>query len=245
MLKRLNPLAKLTAALLFGLASALFPHFGLGVVLVALLLIVAAANGLGNQVAKVLIGFGVPITFMLLLIQGCYSPLNKTVLVDLGIVQLGLEGTLYALKTVWTLLTFLAGLYLMNQTTSSSELVVALTEKGLPSKAGYLVLASLNVVPQMQRRMAVIREAQEARGLSMEGGPLARIKATVPLFGPVVMSSLTDAEERGAVLETHGFGLSRHKHTSYIQVHHAQEDVLIYLAGVLAVGIGVVGMLVW
>ena len=67
----------------------------------------------------------------------------------------------------------------MNKTTYVGAMVSALTSGGLSAKVGYLVLASLNVVPQMQRRMAVIQEAQSARGLDASGGVIARIKACI------------------------------------------------------------------
>ena len=73
----------------------------------------------------------------------------------------------------------------MNRTTYTGELVADLTERGMPpGKAGYLVLASLNVVPQMKRRMATIQEAQVARGLDMGGDIISRVRATVPLLAP-------------------------------------------------------------
>ena len=68
----------------------------------------------------------------------------------------------------------------MNKTTYTGKLVAALTETGLPPKVGYLILASLNVVPQMQRRMSVIQEAQNARGVETGGGVISRVKAYIP-----------------------------------------------------------------
>ena len=172
-------------------------------------------------------GFGIPITVMLLFIQGCYSPKNVTIIADLGFAKVGLEGVLYALKIVSTLLVFLGAFYIMNKTTYTGKLVAALTGTGMPPKAGYLVLASLNVVPQMQRRMSVIQEAQSARGVETGGGMIARLKAYIPLLGPVVMSSLTDAQERGMTLETRGFGVKGVKQTSYVEVANTKLDKIL------------------
>ena len=103
-------------------------------------------------------------------------------------------------------------------------LAASLTETGLSPKAGYLVLASLNVVPQMRRRMGIIKEAQEARGVETKGNVFSRIKAYVPLLGPVVMSSLTDAQERGMTLETRGFGIVGVKPTSLFELEKTRSD---------------------
>ena len=177
-----------------------------------------------KEFAKIMFGFGIPITVMLMFIQGCYSPKNVTFIADLRFAKVGLEGVLYAAKIISTLLVFLGSFYIMNKTTYTGKLVAALTATGLPPKAGYLVLASLNVVPQMQRRMSVIQEAQSARGVETGGGIIARVKAYIPLLGPVVMSSLTDAQERGMTLETRGFGITGVKQTSYVEVTKSTAD---------------------
>lgn len=221
---RLHPITKVLAIFMLGLCALAWPDFLLGVVLVIALFGVSFVARIAGYFAKIMFGFGVPITVMLMFIQGLYSPKNHTVIVDFGFAQLGLEGVLYAAKVVTGLLVFLGSFTIMNKTTYTGALVAALTSAGLNAKIGYLILASLNVVPQMQRRMSVIREAQNARGLSETGGLVSRIAAYVPLLGPVVMSSLTDAQERGMTLETRGFGITGVKQTSYVEVRWRVVD---------------------
>ena len=147
------------------------------------------------------------------------------------------------LKIVGTLLTFLGSFYLMSTTTYTGKLVAALTASGMNPKVGYLILASLNVVPQMQRRMSVIQEAQNARGVETKGTMMSRLKAYIPLLGPVVMSSLTDAQERGMTLETRGFGIKGVKPTTYVEVTVSASDrvcktcLVLFFVAVLAVSI--------
>lgn len=164
---------------------------------------------------------------MLLFIQGLYSPKNSIIIADLGFAQVGLEGTLYALKISSTLLVFLCTFYIFMQTTKNSETVAALTQSGLNMKIGYLILASLNVVPQMQRKVKIIQEAQESRGVEVTGNFVQRAKAFFPLIGPVVLSSLTDAQERGMTLETRGFSINGVKPTSFIEIKHSNADPLL------------------
>lgn len=223
-IEKMNPNTKLLAIFSLGVSTLLFPSPTLGFGVIVFLFVAAGFAKMLREFSKVMLGFGIPITIMLLFIQGLYSPKNKTILVDFGFAQLGLEGVLYALKIVVTLLVFLGSFFLMNKTTYSGNLVAALTKLGLPGKAGYLVLASLNVVPQMQRRMAVIRQAQEARGVETQGGLLNRFKAYLPLLGPVVMSSLIDTQERGMTLETRGFGIKGVSRTAYVEVTKSSID---------------------
>ncbi|MCI9603556.1 MAG: energy-coupling factor transporter transmembrane protein EcfT [Ruminococcus sp.] len=222
--ENLNPMTKILAVFSLGLGTLIFPNSWLGLGVIVLLFFVAGSAKMLKEFAKIMFGFGIPITVMLMFIQGCYSPKNVTFIADFGFAKVGLEGVLYAAKIISTLLVFLGSFYIMNKTTYTGKLVAALTATGLPPKAGYLVLASLNVVPQMQRRMSVIQEAQSARGVETGGGIIARVKAYIPLLGPVIMSSLTDAQERGMTLETRGFGITGVKQTSYVEVTKSTAD---------------------
>ena len=212
-IEALNPMTKILAIFSLGLGSLIFPNSWLGIVIIIGLFFVAAMAKMLVPFAKMIFGFGIPITVMLMFIQGCYSPKNETVIFDLGFAKFCEEGALYALKIITTLLVFLGTFYIMNKTTYTGKLVAALTASGLNPKAGYLVLASLNVVP--------------ARGVETGGSLSGRIKAFIPLLGPVVMSSLTDAQERGMTLETRGFGIKNVKQTTYVEVTKSQADKIL------------------
>lgn len=226
-IEKLNPMTKILAVFSLGCSTLISPNLWLGAAVIIGLFAVAYMAKLLKEFTKLLLGFGLPITVMLLFIQGCYSPKNVTFIADLGFVKVGLEGVLYGLKIISTLLVFLGAFYIMNKTTYPGKLVAALTKSGLSPKAGYLVLASLNVVPQMLRKMSVIKEAKQARGVEIVGGIFSRIKAYVPLLGSVVLSSLTDAQERGMTLETRGFAIAGVKQTSYIEVTKTKADKII------------------
>lgn len=229
----LNPITKLLLVMSLGVGCMVYPSPFLGYGLLLVILLLAGFMGFGKNTGVLILGFGIPVTLMLLFIQGLYSPQNKTILADLGFAQVGLEGTLYALKISSTLLVFLTTFYLFMQTTKNSETVAALTQSGLNMKIGYLVLASLNVVPQMQRKVKTIQEAQESRGVEVTGSFLQRAKAFLPLIGPVVLSSLTDAQERGMTLETRGFSIKGVKPTSFVDVRNCRADTVLKLFAAL------------
>ena len=58
----------------------------------------------------------------------------------------------------------------------------------------------------MVERASVIQAAQRARGLDTEGSLRARLRGVLPLVGPVILSSLTEVEERSLALEVRAFG---------------------------------------
>jgi energy-coupling factor transport system permease protein len=58
----------------------------------------------------------------------------------------------------------------------------------------------------MAARAGTIAAAQRSRGLDTEGSILARARGFLPLIVPVVLSSLTEVEERSLALEVRAFG---------------------------------------
>lgn len=224
---RMDPRAKIYAIFCLGISAIVFPYYQFSYLIVISLCIVAAIAKMFKKFTKFMLTFAIPITIMLMFIQGLYSPKNVTFIADFGFAKLGLEGVEYALKVVGSLLVFLGSFYLMTTTTYTGRLVAALVASGMSMKAGYLVLACLNVVPQMQRRMLIIQEAQSARGVDTQGGFFSRMKAYIPLLGPVVMSSFTDAQERGMTLETRGFGIKNVKPTTFVEANKRTSDRVI------------------
>jgi len=221
---KLHPMVKIYGILCFGTGCAIFPFIWLAYIVTAFLFFVAYKGKILGRFSRFILAFAVPITLMLLIIQGLYSPKNVTVLADFGFARLGLEGVMYTFKIVGTLMVFLGSFYIMTTTTYPGKLVAALQDAGLDPKAGYLVLASLNVVPQIQRRIAIIQEAQTARGVEVEGGVFMRFKAFLPIIGPTVMSSLIDVQERGMTLETRGFGAKDVKPSSFIELNLTNRE---------------------
>lgn len=217
------------------------PLFGLGCLIFYFIL--AAACGYLKSFGKLMIGLGIPVILVLIFVQGFFGTRNETVLIDFGFATLGLEGTIYALHTSFAILVLVGGFQIFLEYTYIGELIADLTDRGVSPTAGYLVLACFNVVPQMQQKLATIQEAQTARGFSNEGNIISRLKGTIVLIAPVILSSILESSERAMTLETHGFGLPG-KHTSYIAVHHTSADTPIIILSVVLVVVAVIANIV-
>jgi energy-coupling factor transport system permease protein len=215
---RLHPMTKIVAVLCFGIIGFASPTPILPYVFLLGLIYISHLAKLSKKFIRYVVPFGIPLLIMLLIIQGFFSAKNETVLYDFGFAQLGLEGTLYAVKQVGSVLVFLGSFYLFTTTTHPGKLVTSFVDAGVSPKIGYLLLATFQIFPQMQMRLSTIREAQVARGLEIEGNLLQRAGAFLPLIGPLVMSSLMSVQERGMTLETRGFGSSNKNITSFIEI---------------------------
>ena len=113
--RRLNPITKLLMVPIFGLATIIFPNLYLGLVLLILVVFLAWQAKILKGFLKITVGFGIPIALMLFIIQGLYSPSNKTYIANLGFAKLGLEGLMYGTKLLVTLLVFVGAFYVFSE----------------------------------------------------------------------------------------------------------------------------------
>jgi energy-coupling factor transport system permease protein len=113
----------------------------------------------------------------------------------------------YALLQGLRLLVVMETAFLFVLTTHPAKLVASLLARRLPNTVGYVVLATLQSVPMLQRRAATILDAQRARGLEVEGGLVTRLRAYLPLIAPLVLSALSEVDERALALETRAFSV--------------------------------------
>jgi energy-coupling factor transport system permease protein len=100
-------------------------------------------------------------------------------------------------------------------TTHPSELMSDLTRRGLPPQFAYVIISTLQILPQIQAKAQTIIAAQRSRGLDTESSFLRRAGLLVPLVGPLVFGSLVEVEERAIAIEARGFTSTRVKTSLY------------------------------
>ncbi len=235
-LHRRNPLTKLLALLLVLLASFLLPPLVLPVLFVAILAAVWSAGLLRPALRSMRIPALLLIS--ILVVNGFFFPGATDVLLTVGPFSLTREGLTFGLisggRIVVVFLAAIAFLF----TTLADDLLESLIARGASHRISFVVLSAVQMVPRMQERAGSILAAQQARGLAIEGSFGRRLRALVPLIGPVVLGSLVDVRERTFALEARGFG-ARPGRTAYRVVADPPIDRWIRLAIVLA-GVGVV-----
>lgn len=138
------------------------------------------------------------------LIQGWFYPGNQTPLFGREPFVFYVEGLMNALRIVVRVITIVAAFLLLVLTTRPADLVEELDRRGLSPRLGYVLASIFQILPQMIKTTRTIMDAQRSRGLETEGNLWVRVKAFLPLIGPVVMSSLIHAKERALALEVRG-----------------------------------------
>lgn len=176
----------------------------------------------------------------LFLVQGMVYPGNATPLVSVGPLVLYREGLAYAVWLMARFVNLTLSAFVLLFTTRPADLVDELVRAGLPPRAGYVLLSVLQIIPSMAARVSAIQDAQRSRGMETEGPIWVRMRALLPVLGPLVISSLVAMQERALALEVRGFGAPGPR-TFYRPPWRHRLAWLVRLAAVSAL----LGALVW
>ena len=101
----------------------------------------------------------------------------------------------------------LATSVLFLSTTKVEEFTVGLSRLGVPYRVGFAITLAFRLVPLFMDSALAVVDAQRLRGHDFgRGGPIARIRAYVPVMIPVFMGALRKANNMAMALEARGFG---------------------------------------
>ncbi len=174
--------------------------------LIAIAILPAAViAGVAGRLVRISLLLTLPIAISVILVS-VFTRAGTTVLFSLGPFDATLEGVDFAGQTLVRLFAISTAIGLFGLTTEPRSFVLDLERRGLSPRFAFVALATLEAVPAMVERAGVIGSAQRARGLDTEGNVRARLRGVLPLVGPVILSSLTEVEERSLALEVRAFG---------------------------------------
>ena len=117
-----------------------------------------------------------------------------------GVLQISMEGVQYGLLMSSRVLAVGSSFVLFFRITAIKDFVYSLEKLGLSSQGSYIVLATLQIIPEMKKQSTVIMDAQKTRGVETEGNMFVRAKAFLPTLTPLILSSIASTEERAITL---------------------------------------------
>lgn len=209
---RLNPLTKAVAATVASLGAFVIGGYLGPLAIIALGVIPAAViAGVAGRLIRISLLLTLPIAISVVLVS-VFTRAGTTVLFEIGPFDATLEGVDFAGQTLVRLFAISTAIGLFGLTTEPRSFVLDLERRGLSPRFAFVAMATLEAVPAMVERAGVIGSAQRARGLDTEGSVRARLRGVLPLVGPVILSSLTEVEERSLALEVRAFGRPGRRH---------------------------------
>lgn len=243
-LHRLNPLTKLTLVFMLVILSFLGLSFWLPTIIFLFVIIPLSFLGkISREFFSATVKLLLPVVGFLFVMQAFFHPDGSTEIFSIWIFDVTIESLRFAYLTASRILTMVASFLILLLTTHPSDLMSDLTRRGVSGNLSYVITSTLQIIPQMQIKAGTIIDAQKSRGLETSGNVINRVRALVPLVGPLVFGSLVEVEERAIAIEARAF-TSPLKKTSLREIpDRSGERVARWLF--LAVVIVAIGIRLW
>jgi energy-coupling factor transport system permease protein len=205
LLHRLNPVTKLVVSGCLVVGGFLVTEPAVVVLAIVAVLGLAATARVLRPLARTGGTLLAPFTVALFVVHGLFYPDRETPLFAVGPVTVWEEGIAFAALVLGRVALLVLAFLTTILTTAPKRMMVALIDKGLSPKLAYVFLASLQFIPDMQRRAQAVLEAQQARGLDIKANLWRRLAAFVALMGPLIGGALIATETRAMALEARAF----------------------------------------
>jgi len=226
-LHRLNPLTKIVLALSIILISFISPWYWASPLLLLLCIVpLCFAGRVHKEFFSTATRLILPAASFIFIMQAIFQPVGDTVIFKFWVLDITEESLLFAFRVAMRITVMISSFTLLLMSTHPSELMRDLTRRGLPGQFAYVIISTLQILPQMQAKAQTIIAAQRSRGLDTESSFLRRAGSLVPLVGPLVFGSLVEVEERAIAIEARGFTSTRPK-TSLHEIPDSNADQVI------------------
>ncbi|MEP7137459.1 MAG: energy-coupling factor transporter transmembrane component T [Chloroflexota bacterium] len=224
LIHRLNPLTKIVLALSIVLVTFLSPWYWTAHMLLLLIVVpLAFASRVSKEFFSTALRLILPASGFIFIMQALFQPGGNIVIFKFLFLDVTDESLAFAFRVATRIAVMISAFTLLLMTTHPSELMSDLTRRGLPGQFAYVIISTLQILPQMQAKAQTIISAQRARGLDTESTFLKRAGSLLPLVGPLVFGSLVEVEERAIAIEARGF-TSTHIKTSLHDISDTSFD---------------------
>lgn len=211
-LHQLNPLTKIIMVFTFIIIAFTSPWFWLPSLLIIFAIIPLSFLGkIQKEYFTTTKNLLLPVVGFLFVMQSFFHPDSSRVLFELWVLDVSVGSLRYAFLTASRIFVMVSSFILLLLTTHPSVLMSDLTRRGLSGSFAYVITSTLQILPQMRSKADTIIDAQRSRGLDTEGGYRQRIRALLPLVGPLVFGSLVEVEERAIAIEARAFTSTKPK----------------------------------
>lgn len=140
-------------------------------------------------------------------------------------------GMLFGLSFVLKMMIMMFSSALLVFTSPMEEMLYFLERTGVPYQMGLMMSIALRFIPTLTREVTQIQEAQKARGAGYKhkGGARQSVQGTIPLFVPMIVSSIRRSDTMAMSMISRGYGYQK-KRTQMVELPFTVQDGLYILA---------------
>ena len=241
--KKLYPLTKLYLALALIISAFIIPsHIYDYSMIIICGIIVSFENKLKVYSKRIFLSLFWLFT-AIFIIQSLFIPAGE-VWLKFGFISVYKEGVMKAIGLTSKLTAIVSALTMLTLITPVKDFTLALEKKGLNPKAAFILMLTLQTIPEMKKQADVIMDSQKARGIETEGNVFVRAKALIPIFIPLVLSSIANTEERAITLEARGFSVGE-KRTILYDIKETKNDKIMKVILAIFIVLSIVWRVLW
>ena len=241
--KQLYPLTKLFLSLTLILSAFIVPSYIYGYSMIIICAtIVSLENKLKIYCKRIFFSLFWLFT-AIFIIQSIFLPSGE-VWMKFGFISIYKEGVMKAVNLTSKLTAVVSALTMLTLITPVKTFTLALEKKGLNPKAAFILMLTLQMIPEMKKQANVIMDSQKARGVETEGNIFVRAKALIPVFIPLVLSSIANTEERAIMLEARGFSIGE-KRTILYDIEETKNDKIMKIMLAIFIVLCIVWRVLW
>ena len=241
--KKLYPLTKLYLALALIISAFIIPsHIYDYSMIIICGIIVSFENKLKIYSKRIFLSLFWLFT-TIFIIQSLFIPAGE-VWLKFGFISVYKEGVMKAIGLTSKLTAIVSALTMLTLITPVKDFTLALEKKGLNPKAAFILMLTLQTIPEMKKQADVIMDSQKARGIETEGNVFVRAKALIPIFIPLVLSSIANTEERAITLEARGFSVGE-KRTILYDIEETKNDKIMKVILAIFIVLSIVWRVLW
>lgn len=165
-------------------------------------------------------------------------------LVNLGFIQITLEGIYFALAQGLRIAVAVTGCLFFIMVTDIMDLASALGAMlqrrfKISFTIPLMLISSFKFLPELMTNFDAIRQAFLTRGFELDKGGLGeRIKKFVPLFIPLIDTTLSKAQHIATAMQLKAFGIKKER-VFFVEYKVRPADYLFVLMGVLIVAFAI------
>lgn len=149
-------------------------------------------------------------------------------------------GVLYGLTLLLRIVVMVLASSVLTLTTPLDDFLQLLRLMHVPYQLSFVITTGIRFVPTMEKKAAMVLEAQKARGALIEtGGIIQRIKAYVPVMVPMIVDSIRMSENLACAMLNRGYGATANW-TTLKKLSLAPRDGLAFAASVALVALAMV-----
>ncbi len=242
-LKNLYPLTKFYLAVSLLISAFILPNYIYGYLLILICGVIVYFYGkLGIYLKRVFFSLFF-LTLIIFAVQGLMIPSNE-IMAKFGFITVYKAGIITAAKLTSKISALVSTVTMLTLVSKAKEFTVALEKKGLNSKAAFILLLSLQMIPEMKKQSDVIMDSQRSRGVETEGNVFVRFKALLPVFIPLVLGSIVNTEERAITLEARGFSIGE-KRTILNELKETKNDKIVKIILVIFLILCIAWRILW